>query len=43
VSVLLTGVAFAVLSFFIGKGLDIIDENNGYSKHITEAVKRYFH
>lgn len=39
-SVLLTGTVFVVASFIAGKGLDNLDKANGYSKEITNAVKR---
>lgn len=42
VGVLATGAIFALVSFGIGQGLNYIDEQNGYSKNITDAVESYF-
>ncbi|MGD8115645.1 PAAR domain-containing protein [Vibrio sp. TRT 29B02] len=41
-STLLTGSIFVVLSFITGKGLDILDKENGYSKEMTRAVEEYY-
>lgn len=41
-TVMVTGTVFAFASFAIGKMLDVIDESNGYSHDITNAVKGMF-
>lgn len=40
--VLATGALFAVVSFAIGQGLDVLDKENEYSQDITKAVEEYF-
>lgn len=40
-SVLATSVVFVFVSFGIGKLLNVIDEENEYSKDLTETVKEY--
>jgi uncharacterized Zn-binding protein involved in type VI secretion len=42
VSVLLTGVAFAMASFYLSQELDSLDQESGYSQQITIAVREYF-
>ncbi|QDC94143.1 hypothetical protein IUJ52_01210 [Vibrio furnissii] len=42
VGVLFSGMTFAAASFILGNALDAVDENNGYSETMTEAVKEYF-
>lgn len=39
-TVLLSGTIFAAVSFLVGQGLNVFDENNGYSKDISKAVDR---
>ncbi len=39
--VLVVGTIFAFISFAIGKGVNTFDNENGYSKEITEAVRKY--
>ncbi|MFA0115059.1 S-type pyocin domain-containing protein [Vibrio sp. 10N.261.46.E11] len=39
-TVLLSGTIFAAVSFLVGQGLNVVDENNGYSKDISKAVDR---
>lgn len=41
-TVLATGLVFAIASYFIGKGLNHLDTQLGYSKDITTAVETYF-
>ncbi len=42
VGIMATGIIFAGASFLISKGLDVVDENNGYSQELTNTVKEYF-
>lgn len=42
VGILFSGMTFAAASFILGNALDVVDESNGYSETITEAVKEYF-
>lgn len=40
--VMATGMVFAVASFFIGQGLDLVDKDLGYSKELTKAIEDYY-
>ncbi|WP_157617651.1 S-type pyocin domain-containing protein [Vibrio mexicanus] len=42
VGVLVTGLIFTGVSFALGKALDSIDNNKGYSKEMTKALEKYF-
>ncbi|MCG6230234.1 hypothetical protein [Vibrio furnissii] len=41
-TVLATGLVFAMASYLIGRGLDLLDTKAGYSEDITQAVESYF-
>ncbi|EKO3438037.1 hypothetical protein NTE19_001883 [Vibrio fluvialis] len=41
-TVLATGLVFAIASYLIGRGLDLLDTEAGYSEDITQAVESYF-
>ena len=40
--VLATGIVFAIASFGMGRGMDYVDELNGYTKDFTTAVEELF-
>jgi hypothetical protein len=41
-TVLVTGTFFAFVSFFLGRGVNDLDNDHDYSKYITELVEKYF-
>ncbi|MBY7902761.1 hypothetical protein KW459_17755 [Vibrio fluvialis] len=41
-TVLASGLVFAIASYLIGQGLDLLDTEAGYSEDITQAVESYF-
>lgn len=41
-SVIATGLVFVVLSVIFSKGVNLVDERNGYSQEMTTAVEEFF-